>query len=507
MVVQQQRWSRRTVLTSGFASLGLGLSGAGSASGLSRSSAEPMRDKLDEIIRTIEAETRNGRATGISISVAKGGAIVWEGGVGAARKAPEMAATAHTPFCLASITKTFTAAAVMRLVEAGKLDLNAPIDRYLPSPLLRSHFDTQAVTLRLLGGHCAGLPTLFDMFETAQAPATIADLVGSYGELAYPAGERFEYANLGYSLLGAAVSHITGREFSESLNELVIRPIGLRNTFFDTDRSRMRVAAGRFDENGNDIPFYTTITPPSGEVYASAHDLSVFAAHMMGIGAEGRRPLLGREARDALFAPVFTSHTKAFTTFGWSGRDVEGERMIVKTGGQPGVAARLTLLPVRQLSIAVIANRNDSRQLVADITSKIASLIIPDWSNPDYRVDDTPPPNTAPQNYDGSWSGSIRSGNRSEPLSIVINAAGGSQLTMGSGAARSLRDMTNSSYALEFNVAGGLSTIAEKEAAVRQLGFKLVQRGPNLVGRCLDTFNKPGFSSTVPHIVTLSRSS
>ncbi len=63
----------------------------------------------------------------------------------------------------------------------------------------------------------------------------MADLIRDYGELAYPAGERYEYANLGYSLLGAAVSHVTGQEFSASLKDLIIRPMGLRNTFFDTD--------------------------------------------------------------------------------------------------------------------------------------------------------------------------------------------------------------------------------------------------------------------------------
>ena len=507
MVIQQPKWSRRAILTSGLLSAGLARWGTASANGLTQSSAKAVREKLDAIGRAVEAETRAGRATGVSISVAENGVILWEGGFGFARRETARHATAHTPFSLASITKIFTTAAVMRLVQAGKLELEAPIDRYLRSPLPRSRFATESVTLRLLGGHAAGLPSLFEMFDPTRAPPPIADLIRDYGELAYPAGERYEYANLGYSLLGAAVNHVTGEEFSASLEELIIRPMGLHNTFFDTDPTRMQGAAGRYDQNDRAIPFYTTATPPSGELYASAHDLSIFAANMLGITSGGRTPLLGREALDALFLPVFTSHTKAFTTFGWSGRDVAGERMIVKTGGQPGVAARLTLLPARKISIAVIANRDDNRKLVADISSEIAASLISDWSNPDFQMDEAPPPQADTHDYDGSWTGSIRNGGTFESARLSINTSGASTFIVGNGSARPIRELTHHSPTLTFNVDGGLSVSVATDGAARQMDFKLVARNDGLVGRCLSRCDRPGFTSTEPHIVTLSRSS
>jgi CubicO group peptidase (beta-lactamase class C family) len=506
MLIRQPIWSRRAILTSGLLSAGLARWNTASANGLAQSSAKTVR-KLDAIWRAVEAETRAGRATGVSISVAEKGGIVWEGGFGFARRETASHATAHTPFSLASITKTFTAAAVMRLVQAGKLELEAPIDRYLQSPLPRSRFEAKAVTLRLLGGHAAGLPSLFEMFDQTVAPRNFFDLIRDYGELAYPAGERYEYANLGYSLLGAAVSHVTGQEFPASLQDLILRPLGLHNTFFDTDPARMRGAAGRYDQNDREIPFYRTATPPSGELYASAHDLSIFAANMLGIRSEGRTPLLDREALDALFSAVFTSRTNAFTTFGWSGRDVAGERMIVKTGGQPGVAARLTLLPARKISIAVIANRDDNRELVAKISSEIAASLIPDWSNPDFHVDDTAAPEAGAHGCDGSWTGSIRNGERSESVRILIDAAGASTCRVGNGSARPIRDLTHHSHTLTFNVDGGLSDIAATDGAVRRMDFKLVARNDGLFGRCLSLCDKPGFASTEPHIVALSRSS
>lgn len=506
MSVPQTNWSRRAFLTGGLLSATLARLSTTSAHPLTASSAHALRVKLEAIGRTVEADTRAGRATGVSISVAVEGVILWEAGFGLARREIPSPATPHTPFSLASLTKPFTAAAVIRLVQAGKLDLDAPIDRYLHSPLPRSRFAAEAVTLRLLGGHAAGLPSLFEMFDRTHAPTKLADLIRNYGELAYPPGERFEYANLGYSLLGAAVSSVTGQEFSTSLNELIIRPLGLHNTFFDTDPMRMRLAAGRYDQNDRDIPFYTTATPPSGELYASAHDLSLFAANMMGMGFAGHTPLFDQHALNTLFTPVFTSPTKAFTTFGWSGRDVGGERMIVKTGGQPGVAARLTLLPARKISIAVIANRDDNRKLVADISSKIAASLISDWTNPDFHVDDVPAHDTGTYDHDGSWTGSIRKGDTSESVRILIDAAGASTCRLGKGSARPIRELEIHGRTLTFNLDGGLSSTASAEGTAQELEFKLVARNELLLGRCLSSCDRPGFTSTEPHIVTLSKS-
>jgi len=492
-------------LTLGLLGAGLARARSGSATGLAQSSTSAVRTKLDAIGRTVEAETCLRSATGVSISVAVKGAIIWERGFGLAHRETATPATAHTAFSLASITKTFTTAAVMRLVESGKLDLDAPIERYLGSPLPRSRFAAQSVTLRLLGGHAAGLPSLFEMFDPSRAPSMV-DLIRDYGELAYPPGERYEYANLGYSLLGAAISRVTGQDFSASLKDLVIRPMGLRNTFFDTDSARMRDAAGRYDPNDREIPFYATATPPSGELYASAHDLSLFSANMMGIRPEGRTPLLRQVALDTLLSPVFTSRTKAFTTFGWSGRDVAGERIIVKTGGQPGVAARLTLLPSRKVSIAVIANRDDNRKLVANISNDIASSLISDWSNPGFQMEEVLAPDAGTRDFDGAWTGSIRNGDKAESLRLLINAAGAS-CTVGNGSAQPIRDLDTHSRTFTFNVDGDLVSNAVNDGTPRQMNFKLVARNDDLIGRCLSVIDGPGFAWTEPHIVTLSRSS
>jgi hypothetical protein len=167
----------------------------------------------------------------------------------------------------------------------------------------------------------------------------------------------------------------------------------------------------------------------------------------------------------------------------------------------------LTLLPSRKISIAVIANRDDNRKLVADISSEIAASLVPDWSNPDFHVDDVPEPDAGTLDYDGSWTGSIRNGAISQSARIVLNAAGSSHCIVGSGSARPIRDLANHAQTLTFNVDGGLAAVATTAGAVRQLDFKLVARNGGLLGRCLSLCDSPGFTSTEPHIVWLSRSS
>lgn len=112
-----------------------------------------MADRLDAIRHLIASEIAASRATGVAIPLAADGAVLREAGFGLADVAAARPADAHTPFCLASVTKPFTTAAIMTLVEAGALALDDPVPRHLDVTLPRSDFDTEGMTLRLLGAH------------------------------------------------------------------------------------------------------------------------------------------------------------------------------------------------------------------------------------------------------------------------------------------------------------------------------------------------------------------
>ena len=458
-------------------------------------------DGLDAIGRHVEDEVEAGRMTGAAISVAENGVILWESGFGFADVAAGRRASEHTPFALASVTKPFTASAVMTLVQAGKLVLDRPIGDYLVEPLPQSGFDSAAITLRRLGGHAAGLPTLFGMTREDGGEISFTESVRDYARMVYPAGERYEYSNIGYNLLGEAASNVAGVDFGSVMRTAIIEPMGLANAFYKPGGYRAGAATG-YDAHRRAIALYGTATPPSGELYASAHDLSIFASHMMATPGAGRRRILNDGMLEAMFATVYQGGGDAFTTFGWEGAHVDGERVIVKRGGQPGVATRLTMMSDRKISIAVVANRTDNAALVERISADIAALFVPGWSSPELEPVDAIGNSTRDWKwYRGEWAGTISNGEIAGELRLEIDDEA-SRWAITDGDSRLIETIDHRHDALRFDSNG---VMPGRITCEQILSFKLVARGDCLVGRCLAMVGDKPLVSMLPYLVSLTR--
>src|SRR5437868_6710617 len=262
----------------------------------------------------------NGQATGVAVAVAQDRRIVWEDGFGWANREAGLKATAHTPFSLASITKPFTTTTLMTLVAEGKLSLDEPANKYLQSGKITGpNGNPDGATIRRLGAHAGGVPSMFEHFflDEATKPPSAGMLLRDYGRLAYAPGSCYEYSNIGYSALGAVAVNITGTEFGALMKQRVLEPLGLRNSFFGTDPARLKTRAVRYDDSGNPIPYYTTSTPVSGELYASAHDLARFAMFNLKNDLGPKFRILDARWIDELHQPVFVGSSGAATTFGW----------------------------------------------------------------------------------------------------------------------------------------------------------------------------------------------
>src|SRR6266702_3772304 len=173
--------------------------------------------------------------------------------------------------------------------------------------------------------------------ESAQAP-NAETLLHEYGRLAYPPGSCYEYGNIGYVALGAVASNVTGMDFGSLMTRRVLKPLGLRDSFFGTNAARLQTSAVGYDDSGNPIPYYTTSTPPSGELYASAHDLARFAMFNLKNDLGVRSQILDSQWIDELHQPVFRGPSGTATTFGWfSAATKSGIHTVYKSGGQPGV--------------------------------------------------------------------------------------------------------------------------------------------------------------------------
>ena len=168
----------------------------------------------------------------------------------------------------------------MTLVAEGKLSLDDRANNYLAKgKIVGTNGNADAATVRRLGSHVSGLPTMFAMFDRNEAnlAPSFEVLLAEYGSLAYPPGSYFEYSNIGFAALSAIASNLTGVEFGTLMTQRVLTPLGFDDSFFGTSAAWRSTGAVRYDSTGDPIPDYTTATPASGELYAGAHYLARFA--------------------------------------------------------------------------------------------------------------------------------------------------------------------------------------------------------------------------------------
>ncbi len=202
-------------------------------------------DAIDDYLR-VEMQRR--QIPGLALAVVRNGAVVKLEGYGFANLEHDAPVTPDTVFELASVTKQFTATAIMVLVEEGKVRLDAPVGTYLAGTP-----DTwKGITVRHLLTHTAGLPTLEENFKAlwpgglrlSYSTVQLFD-AATKDALSFPAGDRFQYSDVGYFLLGMIIERATGKRYAEFLDERFFRPLGMTSTsVVDHERVLKHRAAG-----------------------------------------------------------------------------------------------------------------------------------------------------------------------------------------------------------------------------------------------------------------------
>jgi CubicO group peptidase (beta-lactamase class C family) len=241
--------------------------------------ARPPRGRAERLDSVVRAFVARGAFSGV-VLVADRGAVVYQHAFGQANREWRVPNTVATRFRIASTTKQFTAALVLRLVEQGKLRLDAPIAQYLPD---YPRPQGGQITLEHLLTHSSGIPDYpgLPRFYQDQAARshTTAELLGLFDSLPleFPPGSKWSYSSSGYVVLGAIIERVTGTTYAAALRDQLLLPLGLRDTGFDDPADVVeRRAAGylRTPEGIRNAPY---IDPSSvfsaGMLRSSAPDL------------------------------------------------------------------------------------------------------------------------------------------------------------------------------------------------------------------------------------------
>jgi CubicO group peptidase (beta-lactamase class C family) len=337
---------------------------------------------LPAVRALIEARAKAFHAPGASYAVVIDGDAVLLGGTGVREAGADAAVDGDTVFRIASMTKSFTALAILRLRDEGRLSLDDPASKYLPElasmPLPTR--DSPAITVRHLMTHSAGFPE--DNPWGDRQLAIPDDTVGAWLRAGLPfsttPGTAYEYANYGFALLGRIVSRVSGVPYQRYITERILRPLGMTSTVWDPkDVPAGRLARGHRYEDGRwtpEAPLADGAFGAMGGLVTSARDLSRYVAFMLSAWPprddEDRGPVrrssvremqqgqrlsgFGTE-RDAPDAPLRAS-TRSYGYGLGSAHDCRFANVVSHGGGLPGYGSTMVWLPEYGVGVLVLAN-------------------------------------------------------------------------------------------------------------------------------------------------------
>jgi CubicO group peptidase (beta-lactamase class C family) len=328
-------------------------------------------DSYDEIDAYLERELRRLNVPGAALVVVEGDEIVHLRGFGQARPGGETP-TPQTPFLLGSLTKSFTALAVMQLVEAGQIDLDAPAQDYLPWFRVADPAASAQITVRHLLNQTSGLPGLPGMTNLADfdsRPDAVERQVRALStvELTRPVGSAYEYSNLNYNVLGLIVEAASGEPYADYVQHHIFDPLNMTHSYTSQAAARADgLAVGHLYWFGSPIAAPNLPMPggslPSGQLIVSPEDMGRYLIAYLNEGRSGGAQVISPEGIAELHRPVAEAVTMGVSTghyaMGWFVEQYGESTVIWHTGTVPDFFAFMALLPDQNRGMALLINAN-----------------------------------------------------------------------------------------------------------------------------------------------------
>ncbi len=344
-----------------------------------------IQDSLREKVDAIFEEYKSPNTPGCSIALVKDGKVIYEKGYGMSNLEYGIPITPTSIFHVASISKQFTAAAIIMLSLEGKLSLNEDIRKYLPEVPDFGH----VITFNHLIHHTSGMRDQWDLQELAGwrdddliTEDDVLEMLHRQVALNFVPGSEYYYCNTSYTILGVAVKRITGVSLREYSDSVFFKPLGMMNTHFHSDHSEVtpnRTSAYQQDDQGNwkiSIPVFDNYGATS--LFTTVEDLSKwdenFYSKSIGgpafISAMLENGILNNGTKQAYAGGISTEIYKGFKTEQHSGADA-------------GYRSNFIRFPDQHFSVILLANHAESQvmllsQKVADLFLEIKTNEVPD---------------------------------------------------------------------------------------------------------------------------------
>jgi CubicO group peptidase (beta-lactamase class C family)/D-alanyl-D-alanine dipeptidase len=337
--------------------------------------AAPYKDAVAALEKLIKHEVDDKKLPSLSVALVDDQKVVWAAGFGFQDLAKKVPATAETIYRVGSVSKLFTDVAIMQLVEDGKLDLDAPVAKYVPDfkPVYKE--GEKPITLRMLMAHRSGLvrePPVGNYFDPTfpSLEKTVGSLNGL--PLVYAPEDRTKYSNAAIGLVGFTLQKTQDEPFEKYVQRKVLDSLGMTaSSFTPTDAVKKNLAeALMWTYHGREFqaPKFELGMAPAGCMYSTVLDLAKFQSCLFAGGKLGEKQLLKAETIAEMLRPQFTK-TEGQRGFGlgFIVGDLDGKKRIGHGGAIYGFATEFAALPGEKLGAIVVASRDVSNSVVTRI--------------------------------------------------------------------------------------------------------------------------------------------
>lgn len=370
---------------------------------LSAQPARAQRSERDGVVERIDAAVKqfmtDRRVVGTSVGVMQSGRVLVAKGYGFADLENEVPATEHTVYRVGSITKQFTAAAIMLLVERGKLSLDDELTKFLPDYPTTGH----RITVDRLLTHTSGIKGYTEMakfWEQSRLDLTHDQMIALFSAepFEFAPGERYQYNNSAYYLLGLIVEKVSGQSYADFLKQHVFGPLGLTETHYLDESPIVKHRAEGYEVRSgtvmNDDPLSMKLPYAAGSLGSNVLDLMKWQTALVA------NRLLKPESYARMQTPA-TLNDGSRTTYGYGlGMGVmEGRRKVAHGGGINGFRTQLAYYPDDRLIVVVLCNTGAANPEILEST--IARLVL---GIPEKTVVEVPIPEAQLRTYAGTYN-------------------------------------------------------------------------------------------------------
>ena len=342
----------------------------------------PSSDYINKILSDqITEDMRHFHIPGVALGLLFNDKI-YTSGFGVTNVEHPLPVTDDTLFQIGSITKTFTATVAMQLVEAGKLDLDAPVQSYLPSLRLADSTVASKVTLRHLFSHTGGWAGDYfhDFGNGDDALEKIVNKLVDLPQLT-PLGKVWSYNNAGFYIAGRILEVISGKTYEVLVKETLLDPLGMSHSFyFPGDIMTYRFATGHeaVFTNSPETPKIARPWPiarsgnPVGGLSSTINDLLRYAQfHLEGGLSQAGKQLLSGDSFRIMQSPRTPASFNQYMGVSWFIREVDGVRILRHGGATNGQMATFEFIPQYRFALVILTNSDRGDELYKPVTKRI----------------------------------------------------------------------------------------------------------------------------------------